>query len=119
MMTKQEMFDKAVRGLASQGWKRCRNPIVDQCVYSNDQGMHCAWGWVDESLKGELGGIMELRNEEIGLASSMDDDLAYFAVSMQKGHDNGFRPYSMLLRFRSICDENHLIWPSDVPITLA
>jgi hypothetical protein len=38
---------------------------------------------------------------------------------MQKGHDNGLRPYSMLLRFRSICDENHLIWPSDVPISLS
>ncbi len=50
-MTKQEMFDKAVEGLASQNWVRCSDP-KGGCVYrrSTENGeMRCAYGWTMDS----------------------------------------------------------------------
>ena len=62
----QEMFDRAVRGLASQGFQQALEG--NACVYdmpmSDGPIRHCAWGWVDTELgnvAGEGYNVTELR----------------------------------------------------------
>jgi hypothetical protein len=86
MLTKQEMFDRAYRGLASQGWRAALSGSA--CAYVGMEGMRCAWGWVDLSLTEiHRGTVEDLRNAKIGLAANLDfDDLA-FASDLQRCHD--------------------------------
>lgn len=85
-MTKQEMFNKAYIGLASQGWKRCLER--GSCSYGNDLGHRCAWGWVDTTLSGDImGPVRDLRDDGIGLAASLSDDQLEFAGDLQACHD--------------------------------
>lgn len=85
-LTKQEMFDRAYRGLASQWWKRAFGP--SGCVYQTDDGRRCAWGWVDMSLdRSHRGGVERLRDRKVGLAGELPDDLFQFADELQVCHD--------------------------------
>lgn len=49
--TKQEIFDAAVRGLASQEYARSATDPQDDdpmCLYNGPGGIHCAVGWLIE-----------------------------------------------------------------------
>jgi hypothetical protein len=87
MLTKQEMFDRAYRGLASQGWRRA---VSDRgCSYATDDGRRCAWGWVDMSLGASVTGpVSLLRAKKIGLAADLDDGAFEFADDLQACHDS-------------------------------
>lgn len=50
-MTPQEAFDKAARGLKSQGFRRSADGMG--CLYNGPEGRHCAVGWLLVGL-GEL-----------------------------------------------------------------
>lgn len=85
-LTKQEMFDRAYRGLASQGWKRAVGPRG--CSYLTDDGLRCAWGWVDTSLGSDaVGAVDSLSIRGRGLAAELDDDAITFAADLQSAHD--------------------------------
>lgn len=85
-LTKQEMFDRAYRGLASQGWKRAFN--TGGCRYATGDGRRCAWGWVDLDLgERDYGDVDRLHRHQIGLASSLDHDDVVFANQLQTAHD--------------------------------
>jgi hypothetical protein len=93
-MTKQEMFDKAWRGLSSQNWERCVNEY-GKCVYSDGTGKHCAWGWVDPEADGHV-------------------DVYRVGGIAQWAHDTEDSPTkSMKQRFVELADAYHLEVPND------
>lgn len=89
-LTKQEMFDRAYRGLASQGWKRAADG--GRCLYLTDDGRRCAWGWIDPEATASveamsIGDVRDLKYERVGLASSLDKEDLNFALDLQQEHD--------------------------------
>lgn len=117
-MTKQEMFDAAVRGLSSQAWQ---TSYVEGygCAYLGDNGRRCAWGWVDPSLTDEEGGVARLRAMRIGIAATLNEDQLEFASLLQLCHDEQHMvpdaQQQMLDSFIAIGQNHDLIWPADVP----
>ena len=118
-LTKQEIFDRAVRGLRSQGFKRAwqaseSHPSEGYCKYLTSDGLRCAWGWVDQSLGTEdHGDIWTLRWRGIGLAASLDGDLALFARRLQAVHDLAKDHLEMETELRSFAKAQNLTWPED------
>lgn len=98
MMTHQEMFDRAVRGLASQGWRRCvqrgSNGLEDyyynNCEYTlwppGGGVMHCAWGWVDPATAG-VGSVANSTVRSPVYAELTSDGDREFALALQRTHD--------------------------------
>ena len=91
-LTRQEMFNRAYKGLASQNWEKCLeiNPVGRRplCVYDDGAGKHCAWGWVDKSLGPEVRMTVEdLVVGKIGLAAELATDDVPFAKELQRAHD--------------------------------
>jgi hypothetical protein len=113
------MFDKCVRGLASQGWEQCvaRDDIQNgllRCSYSDGEGRHCAWGWIDTDLKAEDSrSIYGLWSDKIGVAGELDN--ITFAEEMQKIHDRNGDPDEMKRAFIRMSKDVGYIWPADVP----
>jgi hypothetical protein len=115
MLSKQEMFDMAVRGLASQDWQRCWHDSCG-CVYSF-KGKHCAWGWVDTSIQVySYGTVEQLRRNKIGVAADLDDEHLIFALQLQSAHDKAEIPEEMINNLQALADKCQLIWPPDVII---
>lgn len=114
-MTIQEMFDKAVRGLASQGWNRClSNGDYGTCCYSNQANMRCAWGWVDLELGIEhVGTVYDLANNG-GIAATLSREELQFARQLQIAHDGAFEPRNMLHDMRVLARDYGLKWPEGV-----
>jgi hypothetical protein len=117
VLTKQEMFDRAVRGLRAQNWQRC--VTIDEsgtirCVYYDPEtGFRCAWGHVDpEGTKWNRGNVFGLRQDGVGLAAQLDHDTLPFAEQLQEAHDfidEELPP--MEQRFRLIAEQHGLTWP--------
>lgn len=121
-MTNQEMFQKAVRGLASQGWEQSvikekgENEYVQflRCAYSDGEGRHCAWGWIDTDLKAEdSSSIYGLWQNKIGVAGKLDN--ITFAEELQRTHDRNTNPDEMKRDFIRMSKDVGYIWPADVP----
>lgn len=89
--TRQEMFDRAWRGLKSQGWRQAievRDDGWTVCKYLTDDGLRCAWGWVDTDINPALTGTVGLlRRGGHGLAARLSDEDALFADDLQCAHD--------------------------------
>lgn len=86
-MTRQEMFDRAFRGLASQGWRRAVNEH-GACQYLTEDGRRCAWGWVDpDDTTNATGTVLTLRAAGCGLAAHLLPDDLRFARALQIAHD--------------------------------
>lgn len=84
--SRQEMFDRAWRGLKSQGWKRAVDHLG--CVYSTPDGRRCAWGWVDpDGTSGALGSVRALYENRVGLAGLLRGEDVLFANWLQSVHD--------------------------------
>lgn len=113
MLTKQDMFDRAVRGLRAQGWRRSFNPEVSRCSYKAPDGKRCAWGHVDPSLDDVSGTVYDLRKLQIGLAAGLDDPALRFATLLQQCHDGAICPEYMEERFRQVAKEHALTWPEE------
>lgn len=122
MLTNQEMFDRAVKGLRAQGWEPARLQ-GEGCKYSlpTDDGgeLRCAWGHVDPSLGPDIGGtVMTLRRLKIGLAAELDDDGETFAWTLQVAHD-GVAAHMlapkvhMEKKFRELGVNAGLTWPEE------
>ncbi len=114
MISKQEMFNRAVRGLRSQGFERCQ--VNGESVYGDDKGCHCAWGWVDpkasekpEYARYFINGLMA---DGIGLAASLDLNGVTFATHLQWCHDDSKTPATMERRLKQLGDREGLVWPA-------
>lgn len=95
MLTKQEMFDRAYRGLASQGWRKCFDERG--CIYQHADGRRCAWGWVDMSLgPDDLGAVETIALDHDGIASTLGADGLGFAIALQSAHDTADSPEALL-----------------------
>lgn len=108
-MTKQEMFDKSCIGLKSQDFQRCISN--NGCVYSDGNGHHCAWGWVDpEGTEGFDGDVQKLQSASLGLAATLSDEdvnrgephESGFAVALQQAHDRGCTAHEMVSNLRAL-----------------
>ncbi len=102
LLSKQEMFTRAVTGLRSQGFNRCQ--VNGDSVYGDDQGRHCAWGWIDP------------------IASSKPEYSRYFvsglmtdgvATQLQWCHDDSRSPSTMERRLRQLGEREGLSWPQE------
>lgn len=90
-MTRQEMFDRAVRGLAAQGWVASRAPS-GACLYNGPNGRRCAWGHVDpDGPFSEGKGVRFQRESGRGLAAHLDEETLVFAIELQAAHDRPAR----------------------------
>lgn len=112
-MNIQEMFNKAVIGLRSQGFQRCSTYGGMGCAYSNEDGtQHCAWGWVDPSLGPEVESYIDgLAARHIGVASGLNRSELDFARKLQMAHDVGKTPDSMQQNLRNVA----LAWSLQFP----
>ncbi len=110
-MTRQEMFDRAVRELRSQGYRIAQ--FDEGCVYLTGDGLRCAWGHVDPDLTGaDDGSVYSLRQANRGIAATLDADGVVFALQLQDCHDCSDSPSNMESRLRSLGDKFQLEWPS-------
>lgn len=122
-MERQEAFEKAVRGLAGQGWERSvttQEGPYTQCCYRGDGGRKCAIGHLipdeDYSPRMEGGAITWPQVLETCGLSSADRG---FAVDMQIAHDRAESPEGMLRNYREFAEQYDLTWPADVPTEVA
>jgi hypothetical protein len=88
------MFDRAWRGLKSQGWAKSQTivgGIATACVYLTKDGRRCAWGWVDPEGTSALPvddlSVASLRDRGIGLAATLSLADVGFARRLQNAHD--------------------------------
>lgn len=110
-LTRQEMFDRAVIGLRSQGFTRCLH-ARGGCAYADGAGRHCAWGWVDTELPYDQAlFVAALARDKIGLAATLDHTDLEFVVGLQVCHDAGIMPDSMERRLRALAITYDLIFP--------
>ena len=114
MISKQEMFNRAVIGLRSQGFERCQ--VNGESVYGDDCGRHCAWGWIDPvaSAKPEYARyyVSGLMSDGIGLAASQDLTGIEFATQLQWCHDDSRTPATMERRLKQLGEREGLSWPT-------
>lgn len=120
-MTKQEMFDKAVKGLASQGFEKCWDG--DTCKYKKGKS-RCAVGWLlPEKLK-SIDGQNRTRIESIdcdvlGLIDSYKvptfiSDNDDFLDGLQCAHDESDDPANMVLRLKEFAATHDLEIPKEL-----
>lgn len=112
-MKKQEMFEKAVVGLRSQGFERCQ--VNGESVYGHE-GRHCAWGWVDPIVSSKphycryfVNGLMA---DGIGVAAGLDLVGITFARQLQWCHDDSMTPATMERRLKQLGEREGLTWPA-------
>jgi hypothetical protein len=119
-LTNQEMFNRAWSGLKSQGFVQCtqaedeHDGNVSNCLYTSKDGTkHCAWGWVDTSIKYEqsTGWVSNLRTRGIGLAADLTDGQMQFATSLQNCHDRYDNPKDMESALRNFASREGLVIP--------
>lgn len=118
--SRQEMFDRAVRGLHSQDW--IPSIIAGYCAYLDpDTGRRCAWGWVDQSIPSDvMGTVGDLMDDGIGIAGMAGFyEVWRFAQDLQRAHDrtSAANEYKGKLwkSMRDFGQEYGLSWPEDIP----
>lgn len=107
-LTTQEMFNRSYVGLRSQNWEQCIG-ATGVCVYSDGNGRHCAWGWVDPEL--ENCGIL-VGNLTIGVAKFLTPEQRLFATDLQNSHDNADSAANMERRMRDVANKYSLTVPN-------
>lgn len=119
--SRQEMFNRAVRGLASQGFERCYGEGI--CQYQSG-AKRCAWGWVDTTLGPSVRGtVNDLRSDGMGLAALIPYDDVQFARELQQAHDMANRgpcgelevAATMKRGLQAMMPRFGVTWPEDVP----
>lgn len=120
--TRQEMFNRAVRGLHSQGWAISKSNIWCKYMHTTPQGqvLRCAWGWIDVDTRLPEGATLtELRRRGLGLARDLVDSDLQWALELQETHDRCFDATDGGIFLReSLSDfaiRHGLAWPEDVP----
>lgn len=117
--TRQEIFDIAYRGLASQGFKRSKDGGA--CAYRDSNGRKCAIGWLipddkytpyienDTPSAGCQNGYMV--RELAGI--SYED--ASFATNLQRCHDDATNCVGVKSRLRDFAKRYKLTIPEVTP----
>lgn len=113
-MTKQEVFDKAVGGLLTQGCQSLKGGNKNECMYRGDNGTKCAVGHLidDDNYRPNVEGHNIYAKEvQVALLASRvditDDEIFELLQSLQRIHDES----SLDLwreRLEEIADYNNL-----------
>lgn len=112
-MTNQEIFDTAVKGLESQGYKRSINSN-GSCLYNGPDNTHCAVGWLikDEDLDPDAAtyGVASLLFmypslfKSLGTYEEVYEKLP-FLEDLQTAHDGAESPEMMCGNLKYIADK--------------
>jgi len=127
-MTKQQMFERSVRGLAAQNWARAM--LGGACVYRTPGGLGCALGVLmsrREAVACDAARWLcdarwpTARYGPVSTAVASDSGLVGLAVSLQAAHDAcGTGSDDMLTRLQlrralaRVGEAWSLEWPEDV-----
>lgn len=113
-MTRQEMFNTVVRGIASQGWEQS---VGDEtCAYNGPDGRHCAVGWLIADIK-----IAETWNEKTSVGQLMDKypeieerflGFENFLDALQRVHDEARDTAGMKNDLQNFATAHNLVWPA-------
>ena len=113
-LTLQQVFDNAWRGLKKQGFKKCIGS--HDCVYSNDEGNHCAIGWslppasLMNNVKGGIFFLVKSYEKEFKALFGAD----YVRLTeLQRCHDGAKDGIDMKMRLESFASEYSLTIPQD------
>lgn len=114
-MTKQEIFDKVVAGLASQGFERSVDAeSPHRCMYRGAEGRRCAAGWLipDEQYRAGLEKLPVVSAAVCGvLVGLVGEENILFVQALQDVHDNGRTPLSMQDNLRNVAGRYSLELP--------
>ena len=95
-MDNQQIFDKAVKGLASQGFKRSMRSGTKECAYRGEGCRRCAIGWLipnsnySTKLEGKTSVYIDVRQ-----AAGLKHDQQAFARRLQDAHDYAKNEYGV------------------------
>lgn len=111
---RQQIFNEAYLGLASQGFVRSIAAETDLgaplCMYRGFGGRKCAVGWCipDSAYTEELEGIV---TDNVLAAAGIDEDDRAFVADLQMVHDLSSQPTEMRRRLEDFARENGLTIP--------
>lgn len=126
-MTRQEAFDKAVRGLASQNWELSMSDpdpgavhnAGAVCAYRGVGGRRCAIGWLISDkeyfagMEGESVRSVKLRDVKAleRPHTERKDTWVNFLLDLQHVHDDSGSPDAVKQRMRAFANKYNLTWP--------
>lgn len=89
----QRKFNKAYKGLASQGFEKSVRGADDMCAYRGRGKTRCAIGWLipDELYKKSFEGCAADESKVLEAAGFEEDDFL-FANDLQDAHDRSITP---------------------------
>lgn len=113
MLTRQEIFDRAARGLRSQGFTRSGEVRDDDiwrgsfgCMYTDPVGNHCAAGWVIVDVKVPPTHLSDAFDDLWNALPAVQDrigkDDVNFVCALQIAHDEGVTPELMVSKLRGV-----------------
>lgn len=124
---KQELFNRAVAGIASQNWAQSVLAVgEDTCAYNGPNGAHCAVGWllnergreqVREADGDSFDSVRDILQAEWIDGVEYSDDMENFLAAMQSAHDGVWPDYSghpMKDRLRIFADNYDLTLPEEL-----
>lgn len=119
MIDRQQIFNTAYRGLASQGFIQSAAPKTGTCLYRGPEGRRCALGWCipDENYRQELEGLTiddypSILEDALGFPDLPENDIQ-FLVDLQTYHDQSTDPDKMKLRLADLANTYGLEVPTD------
>lgn len=115
--TRQEMFNRAWKGLKAQGFERALTDD-DRCVYLTADGKRCAWGHVDPegTTREDVpngASVYKLNHKGLGLAACLFNGDLEWADRLQRVHDAGNTPEAMRASLVEFADRHGLTIPED------
>lgn len=121
-LSKQEIFNKAYRGLESQGFQRSARR--DRCLYRGPDGLKCAVGWLipDEKYEGRIEmyvlNINELEFMEYltPILGPLTPEDVIFLRHLQSAHDQP-APDDMKYALHRFASTHNLTIPTKEPTT--
>lgn len=133
---KQQLFDRAVAGLANQGFQQSLDETQDTCAYRGSEGMRCAMGHVlpDDKYRPEFEGknakdlmishtvgdepeltVYDLLQVPVSEARQVDEhEIINFLYELQNCHDSVYslNAEGMKHELRRLADEHELRRPA-------
>jgi len=122
-MNAQEAFDTAVRGLASQGFRRSVASDGESCMYNGPDGRHCALGWlivdveIDKGDNSAPSGSIMINYPEVRKKFEGINDPMLFVRTLQTCHDSAYikqlgasvdKPSAMVENLRAFASRDNL-----------
>lgn len=113
-LTEQEIYNKAVEGIASQNWERSVGSEYCRYTIINESGniLHCALGWIDPNLDDDY--VVTADAEDFfveGIREPFDEERADFLYFLQDAHDSGDSKKEMVAQLVSVAKRYDLEIP--------